>query len=112
MRSRQRSERETRIASELERLEPTLARMEERLVDGALMRDVLAEVGVEWLDVSKYGRVVTGRIRQAQDWGTLRRHLLREERLHFKAMAGDERAAIRLLERDQLRAPAHCAHTR
>lgn len=100
-----------RREAEVAALEPLLAAMERRLENGAKWKEVQAAFGVQWRSVSKYGRAVTDRMKEAIECGAEWRRLCREDDLHAKAMGGSDRALLKLWQRDRVRASAHDAHT-
>lgn len=101
---------QARREAELKRMEPHIRAMEHRLVNGMLTRDALAELGLNWRDFSRLGRVVSDRLKSAIEGGTMWRRIVRYENLHFRAMNGNDRALIKLWKRDRVRAAAHDAH--
>lgn len=92
-----------RRKAEIAALEPLFAAIEARLVNGEKTAAVLAHFGIQWRDLSKYGRAVTDRLKAAGEGGAEWRRMIRYENLHFKAMGGSDRALIKLWKRDRTR---------
>ena len=101
-----------RRAAELLALEPRIRELVDRLAYGAKTKNALDELGMKWSDFSRFGRVVTDRLKSASELGAVWRQLIRDYDQHQKAMRGNNRVLLRLWTQDQIREGAHSAGTR
>ena len=100
-----------RRAAELLALEPRIRELVDRLAYGAKTKNALDELGMKWSDFSRFGRVVTDRLKSASELGAVWRQLIRDYDQHQKAMRGNNRVLLRLWTQDQVREGAHGAGT-